>query len=69
MRNELPILRVGGRELSISRYPESGETTSLLFAIDADSFAGLPDGSEATLRYGESPALPVGRLNKSLLRQ
>lgn len=69
VRNELPILRVGGRELSISRYPESGETTSLLFAIDADSFAGLPDGSEATLRYGESPALPVGRLNKSLLRQ
>ncbi len=75
VRNELPILRVAGRDFSLSRYPESGETTSLLFTLSADDFARLPDGAELSLRYGESsappPALPgagLGRLNKSLIR-
>jgi hypothetical protein len=69
VRNELPVLRVGGRELSISRYPESGETSRLLFFVDGDTFAGLPDGAELELGYGaHERSAPVGRLNKSLLR-
>ena len=69
VRNELPILRVGGRELSISRYPENGDTQSLLFLVDSETFRALPDGAELQLGYGEA-ATPssVGRLNKSLLR-
>lgn len=76
VRNELPILRVGGREFSLSHYPESGETTSLLFTLSAAEFASLPDGAELGLRYGESsesstalPAARLGRLNKSLITE
>lgn len=69
VRNELPVLHIAGRALSISRYPDSGETSRLLFHVDADTFSALPDGAELRLGYGaqDGPA-PVGRLNKSLLR-
>lgn len=69
VRNELPVLRVAGKLLTISRYPDSGETTRLLFAVDADTFRALPDGAELSLGYGEAAgSTAVGRLNKSLLR-
>ena len=72
VRNELPILRIGDRDLALSRYPDSGATDTLLFQIDATTLAATPDGVDLTLRYGDgptAPAAPAGRLNKHLLRE
>lgn len=75
VRNELPVLRVGERELVLSRYPDSGSgsgsTQVLLFRVRAEDLAAIPDGANLMLRYGDdSPAAaPAGRLNKSLILQ
>ncbi len=78
VRNELPTLRIAGRDFTLSHYPESGETTSLFFTLSAVEFGSLPDGAELGLRYGQAsdgsdapralPTARLGRLNKSLIR-
>lgn len=74
VRNELAVLRVGERELVLSRYPDSGpdsgSTQVLLFRVRAAELAALPDGASLLLRYGDqAQAAQAGRLNKSLIRQ
>lgn len=75
VRNELPVLRVGERELVISRYPdsgpESGSTQVLLFRVRAQDLSAIPDGVNLMLRYGDEShvAAQAGRLNKSLMRE
>lgn len=71
VRNELAVLRIGDRELTLSRYPDSGETTTLLFQVPATELSVIPDGAALTLRYGEDPSTTIqaGRLNKSLIRE
>lgn len=75
VRNELAVLRVGERELVLSRYPESGPDIGsiqvLLFRVRAAELAAIPDGANLMLRYGDEShaAAQAGRLNKSLIRQ
>lgn len=75
VRNELAVLRVGERELVLSRYPDSGpgsgSTQVLLFRVRPEELAAIPDGANLMLRYGDEShaAAQAGRLNKSLIRQ
>ena len=65
VRNELPTLRIAGRDFTLSHYPESGETTSLFFTLSAVEFGSpLPDGAELRLRYTK-PATAVMRHARS----
>lgn len=70
VRNELVVLRVGDRSLTISRYPD-GDTHRLAFAVSRDEFLELADGAEVWVQYGrdDSPERwPFGTLRKSSLR-
>jgi|GEM_PF-5313334 len=70
VRNELVVLRVGDRSLTISRYPD-GDTHRLAFPLSPDEFGELRDGAEVWVQYGrdDSPERwPFGTLRKSSLR-
>ncbi len=70
VRGEIPVLRVGGREFLLSRYPQSGDTRSLIFTLGVDEFAQLKTGDEVTVQYGREGSGPrwnFGRLDKARL--
>lgn len=50
--NELPVLRVGNREFNLSRYPDTGETTSLIFTLTRAEYEQLKEGDDVTVQYG-----------------
>ena len=54
--NELPTLRIGSAESRQSRYPETGDTQSLLFLWNAADFAAIPNGAPVLVYYGEPSA-------------
>jgi hypothetical protein len=58
VQGELPILRIGGRQFVLSRYPESGDTHSLIFTLPKEEFALLRNGEQVTLQYGQSDFVP-----------
>lgn len=74
VRNELAVLRVGDRVFDLSRYPDSGETSTLLFRVSPSDFAALPDGADVSLSYGTPEQgqgftiYALGRLNKALIQ-
>ena len=51
--NELPALRIGSAESRQSRYPDSGDTQSLLFLWNAADFEAIPSGASVLVYYGE----------------
>ncbi len=70
-RAEIPILRIGRSEFMLSRYPDSGEMTGLIFMLTPEEFAGTSNGDPITLQYGRSggpSAWDFGVLDKSKLR-
>jgi hypothetical protein len=70
VRGELPILRIGERQFILSRYPESGDTHSLIFTLPKEEFAALKNGDPVTLQYGQGEGVPrwqFGPLDKSRL--
>ncbi len=52
VRGEMPILKIGAQEFALSRYPESGDTHTLIFTVTQEEFAGAVDGEPVTLQYG-----------------
>ncbi len=67
VRNALPVLRIGKQESLLSRYPESGETTRLIFTLTRQEFDQVSSGDEVSLQYGRGRADTVwtfGRLDK-----
>lgn len=70
VRGELPILRIGERQFLVSRYPEGGDTRSLIFTLPKEEFALLRNGDQVTLQYGQDvggPRWQFGPLDKSRL--
>ncbi|HKH46331.1 MAG TPA: hypothetical protein VKM72_16850 [Thermoanaerobaculia bacterium] len=70
-RGELLILRIGGQEFGLSRYPASGDTTTVTFTLTAQEFAQLQDGASITVQYGSGPNRPnwnFGKINKGQLK-
>lgn len=51
--NELPALQIGSAESRQSRYPDSGDTQSLLFLWPAADLAAIPSGAPVLVFYGE----------------
>ncbi len=72
VRNEIVVLKVGGAEFLLSRYPESGDTHVLIFWLSRDEFSGVPDRAPAFVQYGRGEQLDrweLGPLDKSWLRK
>ena len=70
-RGELLILRVGDQEFGLSRYPQSGETTTVIFALTAQEFGQLQDSASLSVQHGSGSNRPnwnFGKLNKGQLK-
>jgi hypothetical protein len=55
-RGELPVLRIGDRAFTLSRYPASGEQNRLIFTLTPEQFAPITSGEEMWVQYGRGPA-------------
>lgn len=72
VRNELPILRIGQQTYALSRYPENGDTHTLIFTLTLDEFAAASSGDEVSVQYGiegQGDRWIFGMLNKAALNQ
>ncbi|GAC1352042.1 MAG: hypothetical protein NVS3B20_25150 [Polyangiales bacterium] len=64
---EMPVLRVGAREFALSRYPEDGNTQTLIFTLTTDEFASVHEGDPVVVRYGDNPEfVRFGPITKAL---
>jgi len=69
-QGELLVLRIGGHEFTASRYPENGDTGTVIFTLNRAEFDQLEDGSPVTVQYGlghDDGNWRFGRLNKGQL--
>jgi hypothetical protein len=69
VRDEITVLRIGAREFVLSRYPESGDTHTLIFTLSVDEFAATTAGDAVVVQYGrgEQPdRWDLGRLDKTV---
>lgn len=67
----LLVLRIGEQEFGVSRYPQSGETTTVTFTLTPEQFAQIQDGSTITVQYGSGanrPGWRFGKINKGQLK-
>ncbi len=63
-RDAMLTLQVGRRTFHLSSHPD-GDRTRVVFTLGDDEFASIPDGSGASIRFGDSlsePAVEVGRI-------
>lgn len=72
VRNEITVLRIGAQQFMLSRYPENGDTHTLIFTLTPDEFAKTSNGDRLTVQYGmgDSSGEQWGfdPLDKSLLK-
>jgi hypothetical protein len=54
--DDLPRLRIGNKDILISRFADDGDTHHIFFKIAPQELAALPDGSAMKVRYGEDVA-------------
>jgi len=72
-QSDLPVLRIGEREFTISRYPDSGEPTRMIFMLDAEGWSKTSTGDAVVFQYGRGDRgrnggqRDFGRLDKSKL--
>lgn len=70
VRNELPVLRIGKREIALSRYPSNGDLKRLIFTLPEEEFAQVSSGEDVSVQYGRGESTlrwSFGRMDKSML--
>lgn len=71
VRNEIAVLRIGSKEFTLSRYPESGDTHTLIFTLTPEQFAQTATGDLVSVYYGRggesNERWDLGTLDKSSL--
>jgi hypothetical protein len=63
-------LRIGSEEFLLSRYPDNGDTHTLLFTLTRDEFAQVSSGDQVWVQYGRGEVNErwnFGPLDKNLL--
>ncbi len=63
VRDDQPILKIGDKDFSISRFPQSGRTDRLIFSIPSEEFATVQNDSSMHIQYGKRSTL-IYRLPK-----
>jgi hypothetical protein len=69
-QGEMLVLRVGSQDFSLSKYPTTGETNSVVFTLTAAEFARLTQGDPMNVQYGTGPTYKgwnFGRIDKNML--
>ncbi len=54
--DDLPRLRIGNKDIVISRFADDGDTHKIIFTITPEELAAIPDGAAMKVRYGEDLA-------------
>lgn len=54
--DDLARLRIGARDVLLSRYTDDGDTHRIVFKIRPEELAAIPDGAPMKVRYGEDVA-------------
>jgi hypothetical protein len=70
-QGEMLVLQIGSAEFTISRYPVTGETTMVTFALTADEFATVSQGDPVVVQYGSGQGAEgwnFGHLDKNMLK-
>jgi len=68
LQSDLPVLRIGNQEITISSSPENGSPYTLIFTLTADDFVRAVTGDKVTFQYGRGQGRnerDFGLLNKS----
>ncbi len=52
VRNELVSLRIGEQSFVLSRYPDDGDTSRLIFSLSEEEFEEIPNGAAVFVEYG-----------------
>jgi hypothetical protein len=71
-QGEMLVLRIGSQEFNLSRYPTTGETTTVVFTLTAEEFAGVSQGDPVQVQYGSGPNINgwnFGKVDKTLLNR
>lgn len=71
--DEIVVLRIGGREFSLSHSPSDGSLNTLFFSLTGTDFDALRTGEPVLVYYGsydpKNEVWNFGNLNKGLLNQ
>lgn len=71
VRNEIAVLHIGSKEFTLNRYPESGDTHTLIFTLTPEEFAQTATGDPVSIYYGRggesNEQWNFGTLDKGLL--
>ncbi len=70
-QGEMLVLRIGSREFSLSRYPNTGETNTVVFTLTAGEFAQVSQGDPVAVQYGNGTnynGWNFGKVDKNMLR-
>jgi hypothetical protein len=68
---ELLVLRIGAQEFDLSRYPNTGDTRTVIFALTPEQFGRIVNGDAVTIHYGaQAPGRGwnFGPVDKNMLR-
>lgn len=69
-QGEMLVLRIGSQDFTLSRYPNSGETTTITFTLTSAEFARLSQGDSVNVQYGNGPTFrgwDFGQVDKMML--
>ena len=70
-QGEMLVLQIGSAEFTNSRYPVTGETTTVTFTLTPDEFATVSQGDPIVVQYGSghgAAAWNFGHLDKNMLK-
>ena len=71
-QGELLVLRIGSQEFSLSRYPNTGETTTVVFTLTADEWSRVSQSDPVAVQYGNGTnynGWNFGKVDKTMLGQ
>lgn len=72
LRSDLPVLKVGNQEITISRAPDDGRSESRIFIVDGEQFRKMKSGDKVVFQWGRGEGreqLDLGTLDKTKLQK
>lgn len=72
LRSDVPVLRVGDQEITISRAPDDGSSDRRIFILTADQFRKAKSGDKVAFQWGVGEGkrqIDLGSLDKAQLQK
>lgn len=72
LRSDLPVLRLGNQEITISRAPDDGGSYERIFILTLEQFQNARSGDKVAFQWGRGegkPQVELGSLDKTKLEK